>query len=209
MIFYDSTQIQKVSLILEGADGEQSNVVHTLAPLSNQRYFQFQLELERLGDAKPSELLKPKFSLWRELCKKREAETGTAGEIDELEAATVINTITAFQTIPATEKIGTVEAYDESEAFTVMFLGVMNNLAFPLGLTFRSVDVPDIDRFFEIRKESNLSDITKSTAEKVYNFGLSMLTKSEGYKNSETIPAWHIIGAIADVMSGYDNFILR
>lgn len=205
MVLYDSEAKQKIELTIDGA-----KVTHTLAPLSNKRFFQMQSEIERLGDAKPSELLTPKFSLWRELCKSRTAENG-AGDIDGIEAAAVINLITAFQTIDGDQIGDTGAAFDESAAFLVTFLGVMGGVAVPLGLTFRSLEVSDLDRFYEIRKEANetrenLSKITESTAEKVYNFGFSMLTKAEGYKrkNFEKIPAWHVIGAIADIMNGYE-----
>lgn len=198
-ILYDATAEQNIPL--EIAKGTKVfRVSHNLKPLSDDRFFQLedevQLSIKRLKKLS-TEIFSPRHELWKELAIKREGYTEREDWLDstkEADAVQAINALLHAEVVPATdEESGLLD--DEAETpivFRAMFSGALVELTH----FFREETKAEKDRYFSItanEPDSNAlaSAVKKSKTQRLYELGISMVKRTEGYANGQ-IPAWHI-----------------
>lgn len=205
---YKKTVIRNGKRILQKA-----RLTHTLIPLSNERYFEYEAETERLSD-KVKRTLKlsmalwePKLKLWDDLA---ESVTG----YPEKEAVHPSDRIRAVEALleveildpdliefdietETVEDVGTIDI-DEFTAipFRTMYAGaVILNMSH----SFRQETKAEVEEFFAIEGDEPTPGVLASAvkltkAEKLYNLGKRLLKDTEGYAPGCEVPAWHLAG---------------
>lgn len=198
-IFYDAAADQIIPL--EIAKGSKVfRVCHHLKPLSDERFFELedkvQLSIKRLKKLS-TDIFNPRHDLWKELAIKREGYTEREDWLEvtkEADAVQAVNALLYAEIIPADdEESGLLD--DEAEtpiSFRAMFSGTLVELTH----FFREETKAEKDRYFSItanEPDSNVlaSAVKKSKNQRLYELGVSMITRTEGYANGQ-IPAWHI-----------------
>lgn len=217
-ILYDAGASQTIPLELTKVvrrDGKRIlkkiRLGHTLGPLSDQRYFQLQEEIDKtLNRAKAvtTALYKPKFDLWQDL---NETTSGYPEKYDF--AANPSDCIKALDAlievqIPEIELAEFDAETDEIEEdaelvldeltvvpFRAMFSGA---LIVNLSHSFKEPSKADHDEFMAIETNAPISTNRlaaaekRTTAEKLFDLGRRLILDREGYAEGSDTPAWHL-----------------
>lgn len=207
-IFYDRRESQKIPLV--SSDGIiQSRCWHHLKPLSDERYFQFEDEIEVLKIRQPrklSEIYKPHHDLWRELFVEREGIKEKDTDVLFTEAVQSINALVYYESFPPRDaEIG--ELCGEEDE-TAMYFGAMFSGAW-LGLQigYKSDFLNNLDGFQDTqtnRRNLGLTARSSNKAKRLHAFTLPNITNAKGYAPPaenfiESVPAWHIVNATNDL----------
>lgn len=223
-IFYDRNAVQRIPL--DSIDnGVKSRSWHHLKPLSNERYFQLENEIDRVqyeGSSNVRDILKPKYDLWRELFIEREGFKEKDTDALFIEGVQAVTALLYYENIPPREaEEGELIDYDADES---MYFGAMYSGAW-LGLRafFKSELRNYLDEYQTAVKPVRSSRLEQSVrssggslmlkpkvapykkVEKIYRFAAPFLTKADGFAESENaidaVPAWHVVNAAADIFA--------
>ena len=215
-IFYDRNAVQRIPL--DSIDnGVKSRSWHHLKPLLNERYFQLENEIEAAKAQKLSvrEMLEPKHKLWRELFVKREGFKEKDENALFFEGVQAVNALLYYEPTPARDAAeGELLNYeaDDSIYFGAMYSGAWLGLK----LFFKGEFSCNLEGYREATKpirRLGLIRYAKNDVQRIYEFALPYLTKTEGYQLAENIvdavPAWHVINAADDMFSGQMELLTK
>lgn len=208
-IFYDCREPQKIPLLsIDGSS--QSRCWHRLKPLSNERYFQFDAEVETVAVEKPrklSEIYKPHYDLWQELFFEREGLKEKDTDVLFSEAVQAVKALLYYETVPP-RQAEKGELYD-SESDSYVYFGAMYSGAW-LGLQiyYQNEINGKFDEYQQTQqkiRQWGLGYKPSRKAEKLHTFALPFIKNVAGYAPAENpvdvVPAWHITNSVADLFS--------
>lgn len=196
---------------------QKARLTHTLGPLSDIRYFEYEAETEafetkfRRTQKATSSIFEPKIKLWNELA---EAGTGYGEKFDWKESVHQSDKIRAIDALLQIEILdpdlieydveteiveSDVEFRSEDNMaipFRTMFSGA---LLLNMAHAFRQETKAELDEFFAIEGNDPMPNALASSqkitkAEKLCKLGNRLLRETEGYAASVDIPAWHLAG---------------
>lgn len=199
-ILYDSRLGQKIPWSID----EQYRVSHTLKPLPNERYFQFQEEGEAMQEkfTKPTTAIYgPKHRLWLDIvesCEGWKPRDDWKEEMHEEDCIAAINALLHVEVLDPleTEKEG--DGLLDFDALTpVIFRTMQAGALLSLSLSFRRATKAEKDEALSIdANEPNPNSLASaahiSQAEKLYRLGKKLLKDREGYAEGSDIPPWHL-----------------
>ncbi len=205
---YDASASQNIPLVLNGR-GKDFTVRHILDPLSDDRYFLFQEELERtVGRIRKTEKLttamhQPKDNLWDDLATGvegyKERDDWKAG-VHQTHKTAVISALCDVQLLDE-EAEEEITAWDIDAPITVPFRAMYSGtLLLDLKLIFRPETAAEMDEFLSLEtRQPNPQELASaqktSQAARLARLGRKLLTDQHGYKDGSTVPAWHLAPA--------------
>lgn len=205
MILYNR-EPQTIPLKITGGGGRVFRVTHSLAALSNDRYFELMKQLEESNDrmmkaGKVTTLIyAPKEKLWDELAgavegyKQREDWKSGVHTSHKSEAVTALINV---QVVDNDEALAADELWDIDELTIVRFHAMQSGtLLLDLSHSFRPETKAEMDQFLAIDAGENPDSLAshnhKSRAERLYDLGKKMLVETTGYESDTDIPPWHL-----------------
>lgn len=208
-ILYDRRAIQKIPLL--SVDGNrQSRCWHFLKPLSNERYFQLEQEVEEVINEKRNELrkiYKPYFDLWQELFIEREGLKEKDFDVLFTEAVQAIKALIYYESAPLTQSTDN-ENFDFDADDEVYFGAMFSGAWLGLQIYFQNQLSGKIDAYQETQKKTGThiwNAQNRSKAEKLHELVLPFTTKANGYAEADSlidvVPAWHITKAADELFS--------
>lgn len=201
-IQYDMRAGQSIPLQLT-RNGKTYRVVHHLAPLTNERYFEFQEQIEDLGRRTTklsSAVFEPKEQLWNEL-----AESVEGYKIDgdwkrgvHIQHKSEAMTSLLEVQVADDEESKADELWSIDENIVITFRTMQGGALFTqMSHSFRPETKQDTDEFLAIEQgEPGPNDLATanrvSRAERLYKLGQKLLKEHKGYADGSEIPAWHL-----------------
>lgn len=212
-IFYDCREPQKIPLLVPKGNGKV-RITHHLKPLTNDRYFQFQNEIEEVAFYEPKELraiYKPHFDLWNELLIERVGAKESNSDALVFEAAHAIKALLYYEKLEtAADPSGEPFLYDDEADCEFSFGAMFSGAWLGLRLDFKSAFDSKTDDYLQATKKVRRWGTTgyglraqkpffskSDNAEKLYNFALPYVSGGYGYAETgniaEVVPAWHVV----------------
>lgn len=196
-ILYDARKSQTIPWAIN----DKFRVSHTLAPLTNERYFQLQEELLDVAkkNISSSNVFDPKMRLWRELAESVEGYGPTPDwkeKMFEEDAIAAINVLTFIEPLDEDDE-EPAEFVDLDAATRIPFRAQQGNALLELSHSFKRPSRADKDEYFAIEAgEPNRNQLAsaekKSVAERLYHLGKRLLVERTGYVADSPDPAWHL-----------------
>lgn len=204
--FYDRRRPHACKLRID----EDFEVIHHLSPLSDERYFQLEQEIERAvrhSSRVSVKMFEPKVKLWRELIDSIEGYDDLPDDFRESiftdEAVRVVNSMLDVQ-------ITGIESDKRTfrRETTVSLTALQGSTAFvDLSLKFRIPTHGERDVWYQViagRQNELASAATNSSkSERLFKVAQAMLVSSEGYEDGP--PAWHVIAAATHYLNYLDD----
>ena len=203
-LLYDSQVSQVIPFTLTRG-GKDYQLTHTLKPLSNERYFKFQSEIEAMAEKVKSistKIYQPKQTLWLDLI---ESQTGYKERPDWIEkmpqtdAVLAVNAILHAQVLDESEvdvKDGA-DLYDIDALTPITFRALFAGRLLELTHQYRPMSQDEINQFLAIESNEPVPNVLASAvklskAENLYELGKTLLQERDGYADGSEIPAWHL-----------------
>jgi hypothetical protein len=212
IVNYDASIAQEVPLKL--TKGTRSyRVTHNLQPLSNDRYFEMQDDLEatalRLTKIS-TKAYEPKDRLWKDLVTSVTGYKDRSDWKDGVPFEHRTEAINALIFIHLNDEPPTKadDLWDIEELVDIPFHAMQSGvLITDLVHSFRSETKEEMDEFLSIEagdtSSNNLASAQKlSKAERLYRLGKKLLKSTSGYAPGTEVPAWHLA-------STTESFFLR
>jgi len=208
-VFYDARKPQRIALKLT-KNGIDYPLHHLIEPLTDERYFAFQLEMEeRLGkgDGVNTDMIfGPKHRLWKELVTGREGyvERDDWKEkthyTDANKAIDYLISILLTDIKKSSEETDGELLFDDDALTTIPFSTMYNGINIQgMSHSFRQETKAEMDAFMAIENgEANPNELASaekvSMAERYCRLGRKMIRGNVGYESGSPIPAWHLAG---------------
>lgn len=204
-ILYDSRISQVVPFILTRG-GKDYPITHTVKPLEDPRYFEFQNQIETMAEKVKkvtTALYTPKHGLWHDLVESQtgyEERPNWKEKTHQSDAVAVINAILHAQVMDESEMDeadGAGELFDVDGLTPITFRALQSGKLLTLTHHFRPETQAETDQFLAIETNEPIPNVLASAqklskAEKLYNLGKPMIQDREGYAEGSDIPAWHV-----------------
>jgi hypothetical protein len=200
---YDRNKPQTVKMEIQKG-GKTFPVNHVINPISDERFFELELEIEQItkrAKSLSSDLYKPKHQLWKEVA---ESVTGY-GKSDEwrekmyqADAVQALNAVLHCEVVTETEETGKDEVL-EFDALTPIRLRVLQSGVLTEKVhNYREETKAEMDEYLSIvtsaPNPNALASAEKmSGSEKLFRLGKKLLKNVEGYASD--VPAWHIVAS--------------
>lgn len=203
-VLYDAGKAQSVPLTIE-KNGQEFVVRHNLAPLTNERFFEYSDQVEtvvkRLKNLSTA-ILDPQYKLWLDLVQGREGYK----DRDDWKAATHRNdAVAAIAGLihvrvldnEEVEAVNEVVVYDEDALTEITFHALQGGVLLTLSHSFREETKAEADEYMSIEvnqpNDSNLASAERlSKNEALCRLGNKLLKGTEGYAEGSEVPAWHL-----------------
>jgi len=207
-ILYDSNATQIIPLTLT-KNGKDFRVSFTMKPLSNERYFAFELEVSKMNEKAKrvsTDLYIPKEKLWSDLV---ESRAGYKETPDWKTATRQTDAVAAIQAILHTQVLAEneieqetdEELFDDDALTAIPFRALQSGVLITLTHSFRQETKAEMDEFLAIETDATnqnalASAVKLSKAEKLSILGRKLIRETEGYASGSEIPAWHLAATI-------------
>jgi len=202
---YDITAKQRIPFTIS-KNGREFPVAHILKPLSNERFFLLQEDVQRMADRikkLSTTMFEPKQKLWDELVESREGykeREDWRQATHQSDCLAAINALLHVQTIDESdaEADDTDELFDDDALTKISFNAMFNGVLITnMSHSFRQESKAEMNTFMALETDDTnpnalASAVKQSKAQKLYELGRKLLSEAEGYKDASQIPAWHL-----------------